>query len=67
MEILIAAVGGFTSITAYVIALRWFGFSRDGLWAAMGKMLECVGAALIFAVANLSVAAGLILAVRAFL
>jgi hypothetical protein len=67
MEILIATVGGLTSITAYVIALRWCGLSRDGLWAALGKMLECVGMALIFAVANLALAAGFILAVRVFL
>jgi len=65
MELLLMGVVGFTSLAAYGLAVKRLGLSSVGLRSAVGRMLECVGTALVFAVVNFGVAAGIILGVRA--
>src|SRR5712691_10126081 len=55
---------GLTSVAAYFIGVKWAGLSSGGLWAVVGRMSECVGAALIFVVVNLILAGGTILTIR---
>jgi len=58
------ALVGLTSVGGYLIGLMWFRLSGKALRPALGKMLECVGATLLFAVLNVALATALILAMR---
>lgn len=53
-----------TSIGAYVVGVAGLGLSGQGLRAALGKLLECIGTALCFFIANVVVAVVIILLVR---
>ena len=48
------ALVGLTSVGGYLIGLMWFRLSGKALRPALGKMLECVGATLLFAVLNVA-------------
>jgi hypothetical protein len=65
MELLLVGVVAFTSLAAYGLAVKGLGLSTVGLRSAVGRMLECVGIALIFAIVNFGVAAAVIFGVRA--
>ena len=58
------ALVGLTSVGGYLIGLMWFRLSGKALRPALGKMLECVGATLLFAVLNVALATALILGMR---
>jgi hypothetical protein len=53
-----------TSVGAYVVAVRWLGWSPAALPTAVSRMLELVGTALIFFVVNAAIGLAVILAVR---
>ncbi len=55
---------GVTSLLAYLTGTRRLGLSGRSLWAALARMLECVGMAFVFFVANLGLGIVLILAFR---
>jgi hypothetical protein len=61
------ALVGFTSAGVYLIGRRRLRLSRSGVLQAVRKMLEIVGATLIFFVANLVAGIVLILTVRLLL
>ena len=50
----VLAVVGLTSVGSYAVALKGLGLSRGAIRRAAGKTLECVGAALVFFLANLA-------------
>ena len=56
MGTFLLGVVGFTSVGIYLVGSRGLGLSGRDLPAAVGKMLECVGATLVFFVVNLAVA-----------
>jgi hypothetical protein len=60
----ILVVVGLTSAGAYVLGITRLGFSKSGLWLALGKACECVGLTLVFCVLNLAVAMFAILVMR---
>src|SRR4029453_12371029 len=62
--IFMLAVAGLTSAAAYLLGVRALGLAPARLGAALGKMLEAVGAGLIFLVADLLVAVVLVVALR---
>jgi len=62
----IAALAGLTSIGAYYYGARVLRLSGPSLGAAIGKMLESIGAILIFLAVNLATAVLIVLAVRSF-
>jgi hypothetical protein len=62
----IAALAGLTSIGAYYFGARVLRLSSPSLGAAIGKMLESIGAILIFLAVNLATAVLIVLAVRSF-
>src|SRR4029450_4851339 len=62
--IFMLAVAGLTSAAAYLLGVRPLGLAPARLGAALGKMLETVGAVLIFLVADLLVAVVLVVALR---
>jgi hypothetical protein len=64
MELLLVGVVGLTSLAAYGLAVKGLGLSTVGLRSAVGRMLECVGITLIFAIVNFGVAAAVIFGVR---
>jgi len=53
-----------SSAAAYLVGAKGWGLSRSGLRPAVGRMLECVGAMLVFFVGNLAIGVIVILAVR---
>jgi hypothetical protein len=63
-SVFILVVTSFTSAGACVLGIARLGFSKSGLWLALGKACECVGLMLIFSVLNLAVATVTILATR---
>ena len=62
--IFMLAVVGLTSVAAYLLGARRLGLEPARLGAALGKMLETVGAVLIFLVADLLVAVVLVVVLR---
>ncbi len=64
--IFILGLAGVTSVGAYLLGLKGFGLPAQGLHAAVRKMLECLGATVLFLAVNLTVAITIILAVRSF-
>jgi hypothetical protein len=61
----VVGVVALTSVGAYLIALALLGRPPSGLRAAVGRMLECLGAALVFMIVNLAVGAAIVLGTRA--
>ena len=66
MEVFLAIVTAITSLGGIFLGTRWLGRSLAGLRAALGLLLECLGAVAVFTALNLGLAAGLIMGVRAF-
>lgn len=66
MEPFLVLVVVVTSLGAYLVGVRWRGRSRASLRAALGRMLESLGAIVVFAVINLGLAGALALGVRTF-
>ncbi len=64
MDFVLLALIGLTSIQLYILGRKGLGLSAQTLGAAAAKMLECVGAALVFFGVNLAVAGLTILAIR---
>ena len=62
--IFMLAVAGLTSAAAYLLGVRPLGLAPARLGAALGRMLEMVGAVLIFLVVDLLVALVLVVALR---
>jgi hypothetical protein len=62
--IFMLALAGLTSVAAHLLGVRRLGLAPARLGAAVGKMLETMGAALIFLVADLLVAVVLVVALR---
>ena len=60
----LVALVGVTSVLAYLTGTRRLGLSGRRLWAALARMLECIGMALVFFIANLGLGIVLILAFR---
>ena len=60
----LVALVGVTSVLAYLTGTRRLGLSGRSLWAALARMLECIGMALVFFIANLGLGIVLILAFR---
>jgi hypothetical protein len=56
--------GSPTSLGGYFVGVRWRGRSPAALRAALGRMLERLGATAVFAALNLLLAAALILGIR---
>src|SRR5262245_27091642 len=63
--IVMLAMVGLTSIGAYLVGVKWLGLETLALRLAVNKMLECVGASLLFPAINVLFAATLILGLRA--
>jgi hypothetical protein len=66
MEPFLVIVAAITSLSGYLVGTRWLGRSVAGLRAALGRLLECLGAVAVFAGINLALAAALILGIRTF-
>ena len=66
MESFLVIVAAITSLGSYLVGIRWGGRSPASLRAALGRLLECLGAVAVFAAINLTLAAALILGVRTF-
>lgn len=62
--IFMLALATLTSVAAYLLGVRRLGLEPARLGAAIGRMLETVGAVLIFLAANLLVAVVLVMALR---
>jgi len=65
-QVFVPAVVGVTTAAAWWVASRKRGWTRRALIPAGGKVLECVGAAVVFALMNAAMGAALVLATRAF-
>ena len=63
--LLILLLIGVTSAGAYLMGVRSLRLRRASLLVALGKLLECVGIALIFLVVNTALGFALVLALRA--
>jgi hypothetical protein len=63
-EFYVLVLVGFTSIGAYLVGSRGFGLPRERLRAAIGRMLTCLGATLVFFGLNLGVGILVVLAGR---
>ncbi len=63
-NLFLLALVGVTSIAAYLAGTRRLGLSRHSLWAALARMLECVGMLAVFFAANLGLGMILILSFR---
>jgi hypothetical protein len=66
VEPFLVIVAMITSLGSYLVGIRWRGRSPARLRAALGRLLECLGAVAVFAAINLTLAAALILGVRTF-
>lgn len=64
MEAILLALVGLTSVGIYLFGRMGLGLSGRGLKAAVGKVLECVGATILFFGLNLVVAVIVILVIR---
>ncbi len=53
-ELFVLVLVGFTSLGAYLVGARGFGLTRPRFRAAIGKMLTCLGATLLFFGMNLA-------------
>jgi hypothetical protein len=60
----VLAIVGFTSIGGYIVAVKWLGLPGRALRPAFSRMLECIGATVIFAALNVALAGAIILALR---
>jgi hypothetical protein len=60
----IVILAGLTSAVGYVVGVKAFGLSAPGLRVALHKTLECVGATLVFYMANLTLGMLAILTAR---
>ena len=63
-SVFVLIVAGLTSAGACVLGITALGFSKSGLWLALGKACECVGLILLFSTLNLAMAMCAILAIR---
>ena len=63
-SVFMLAMVGLTSIGGYLIGVKWLGFPGQALRPAVERMLECIGATLIFAVVNVALGTAIILALR---
>ena len=61
----IMILAGLTSVGGYVVGVKGLGLSEHGLRVALHKTLECIGATLVFLLANLTVGMLAILMARA--
>ncbi len=66
MEPFLVIVAAITSVGSYLLGVRWRGRSPRSLRAALGQLLQCLGAVAVFALINLTLAAVLIVGVRTF-
>jgi hypothetical protein len=65
-QVFVPAVVAATTAAAWWFASRKLGWTRRAVIPAGGKVLECVGAAVVFALMNAAIGAALILGTRAF-
>lgn len=65
MEPFLVLVVAITSLAGIALGAGWLGRSLAGLRAALGGLLECLGAVALFTVLNLALAAGFIFGLRA--
>jgi len=56
---------GLTSVGTYVVGVAWLRLPAGAINTAIGRVLECVGATLAFAVLNVSLATAVVLTLRA--
>jgi hypothetical protein len=63
-SVFMLAMVGLTSIGSYLVGVKWLGFPGRALRPAVDKMLECIGATLVFAALNVVLAAAIILVLR---
>jgi hypothetical protein len=66
VEAFLVIVVAITSLGSVLVGVRWLGWPTAALRAALGGLLECLGAVAMFAAVNFAVAAALVLAVRTF-
>ena len=64
-QLLIPVLVGVTSVAAYLVGAKGFGWSHGCILKAVRRMLECLGITLIFLGVNLGAAVIVILATRA--
>ena len=64
-QVFVPAVIAVSTALGAVVALRRFGWPRRALTSAVGKVLECVGATVVFCLLNAAVGAAFIVAGRA--
>jgi hypothetical protein len=64
-QVFVPAVAAVSTALAFALCVRRFGWPARTVVTAAGKVLECVGAAVVFCLLNAGVGAGLILAARA--
>lgn len=60
-EYFVLALAGFTSLGAFWLGARGLGLSWRELGVAVGKMLECVGLAIVFFVTNIAAGMAVVL------
>ena len=63
-SVFMLAMVSLTSIGSYLVGVKWLGFPGRALRPAVDKMLECIGATLVFAALNVALAATIILGLR---
>jgi hypothetical protein len=64
-DLVILALAAATSAAAYLVGRRRFGFPPGGLRSAAARLLECLGLAVLFLLANQALGIVVILAARA--
>lgn len=63
-QLFIPFLVGLTSLGAFGIGIKWLGLPRHAVWYALGRMLECLGVAVVFFMINIALGAALILGLR---
>ena len=63
-QAVVLLLAGLTSTGAYLAGVRKLGLSRQRLWAAVLRLLECAGMSMVFFCANLAIGLAVIFAVR---
>jgi hypothetical protein len=63
-SVFMLAMVSLTSIGTYLVGVKWLGFPGRALRPAVDRMLECIGATLVFAALNVALAATIILGLR---
>src|SRR5215813_2376963 len=61
---MLAMVISLTSIGAYLVGVKWLGLAAQLLKRALDKMLECIGAIVLFVVLNVVLGTTIILTIR---